>query len=142
MTPASFDHLLDQARALHATHAGVADFCDLLSDLTPQPIAPYRIGAVELQRRETMLIGDDHADLCAAFVAANPDAHWRETDNATDIGDDFLSRFGCYCLIGQVSFHASTWPHAMQTLDHPVMAYVIWRNTLGICPVQSPGWAT
>lgn len=36
---------------------------------------------------------------------------------------------------GDHSFHASNQPHAMQTRDHPVMAYVVWRNNLETLPV-------
>lgn len=36
---------------------------------------------------------------------------------------------------GGNSFHASNQPHAMRTVDHPVMAYVVWRNNLDIQPV-------
>ena len=28
-------------------------------------------------------------------------AHWRQTYAETNIGQDFLDRFGCYCLIGE-----------------------------------------
>ena len=41
---------------------------------------------------------------------------------------------------GQSSFHADNRPHAMATFAHPVMAYVVWRNHLGIKPVLTP-WA-
>lgn len=41
---------------------------------------------------------------------------------------------------GDTSFHKSNQPHAMQTHDHPVLAYVTWRNHLNIRPVLSaPG---
>ncbi len=36
---------------------------------------------------------------------------------------------------GDHSFHASNQPHAMRTGDHPVMAYVVWRNNLQTPPV-------
>ena len=36
---------------------------------------------------------------------------------------------------GDTSFHASNQPHAMETGDHSVMAYVTWRNNLGTPPV-------
>lgn len=133
-------------------------------------------------------------------MAAAPRAHWRETYAETDIGDDFLNRFGCYCLIGengpwqsdrmaayvvtmpagleypwhhhpaeemyfvlagkaefrvkgapprvlgpgQEVFHASNQPHAMQTRDKGVMAYVLWRGDLATKPVWSapPAQAT
>ena len=36
---------------------------------------------------------------------------------------------------GETSFHASNQPHAMETADHSVMAYVTWRNHLDTPPV-------
>ncbi len=39
---------------------------------------------------------------------------------------------------GGAVFHESNQPHALQTHDHPVLAYVIWRNNLGIKPVLTP----
>ena len=36
---------------------------------------------------------------------------------------------------GDVSQHASNQPHATITRDQPVLAYVVWRNNLGIKPV-------
>ena len=36
---------------------------------------------------------------------------------------------------GQSSFHASNQPHAMQTHDSPVIAYVTWRNHFDTAPV-------
>lgn len=38
---------------------------------------------------------------------------------------------------GQSSFHAANKPHAMQTKEHPVMAYVLWRTALQTTPVWS-----
>lgn len=39
---------------------------------------------------------------------------------------------------GDTVFHASNQPHATETHDHPVMAYVMWRNNLGIRPTLTP----
>ena len=36
-----------------------------------------------------------------AFLEASPVAFWRDTYAGTDIGQDFMDRFGCYCLIGE-----------------------------------------
>lgn len=40
---------------------------------------------------------------------------------------------------GQASFHASNQSHALHTHDHPVMAYVLWRNHFDTPPVWSEG---
>ena len=36
---------------------------------------------------------------------------------------------------GGVMLHASNQPHAMETLDHPVLCYVVWRNEFTTKPV-------
>ena len=36
---------------------------------------------------------------------------------------------------GGVMEHLSNQPHAMETFDHPIMAYVVWRNGFGTKPV-------
>lgn len=35
---------------------------------------------------------------------------------------------------GQAMFHKSGQPHALETTDTPIMAYVLWRNQLDISP--------
>lgn len=36
---------------------------------------------------------------------------------------------------GGIAFHQSNQPHAMETLDHPVLCYVVWRNEFTTNPV-------
>ena len=36
---------------------------------------------------------------------------------------------------GGVMEHSTNQPHAMETFDHPIMAYVVWRNEFGTRPV-------
>ena len=36
---------------------------------------------------------------------------------------------------GGVMEHSTNQPHAMETFDHPIMAYVVWRNEFGTKPV-------
>ena len=38
---------------------------------------------------------------------------------------------------GQTSFHPSNTPHALTSHDHPVMAYVVWRDDFDVGPVWS-----
>ena len=189
MTHPAFTALLDAARAAHATHADLAEFCAFPDDLTTAPTTPFHIPAARLMEQDQTLAGAH--PLARAFLAASPHAQWRETYKATDIGADFMDRFACYCLIGaggpwvsgqfsayvvympphlhyrwhhhpaeelyfvlagqaefyregaapetlragQSSFHASGQPHAMQTRDSSVMAYVLWRNHLETPPV-------
>ena len=36
---------------------------------------------------------------------------------------------------GEAMQHSTNQPHAMETFDHPMMAYVVWRNEFGIKPI-------
>jgi quercetin dioxygenase-like cupin family protein len=191
MTSVAFETLLDQARAAHHSEPALARFCPFPDDIRAQPVDPYHIPAADLVMQDTGLFSPSLAAFRDAFVAASPQAHWRETYKDTNIGQHFMDRFGCYCLIGgggpftsaqmaswvvympaglhytwhnhpseelylvlageaefmregepsetlgpgDTSFHASNQPHAMTTHDHPVMAYVMWRNNLETPPV-------
>lgn len=189
MTHPAFIRLLNAARAAHATQPQLAGFCAFPDDLAPAPVAPFHIAAADLMAQDRTLAASH--PLAAAFRAAGPQAQWRETYKGTDIGQDFMDRFACYCLIGaggpwasrqmaafmvymppglyypwhhhpaeelyyvlageaefyrdgaapetlragQTSFHAGDQPHAMQTHNHSIMAYVIWRGHLDTPPV-------
>ncbi|WP_299849774.1 dimethylsulfonioproprionate lyase family protein [uncultured Roseovarius sp.] len=100
MTRAVWDTLLDQVRAMHRAHPRLTAFCPFPDDITAQPVTPYHIPSADLFADETDLSGSPFGPLCDAIRAGGPDAHWRETYKGTDIGDDFMDRFGCYCIIG------------------------------------------
>ena len=38
---------------------------------------------------------------------------------------------------GGIMEHSANQPHSMETLEHPVLAYVVWRNEFGTKPVLS-----
>ncbi len=184
MTDAIWQAVLSAARDAHQSHPDLSAFCQFPDDLDRQDVAPFHIPAADLLRREQGLATSRYTHLRDALLAAGPHAHWRETYKDTDIGEDFLCRFGCFCLIGdggpfssqkmrawivysspklhyrwhhhlgeemylvvageagflrkgdvpatlrpgETSTHASNQPHAMETYDSPVLAYVIWRN--------------
>jgi len=100
VTTPAFTHLLNEARRAHQTHPDLAGFVGFPDDLAEQPMTPFSIPAADLLARETGLFGTGQAAFRDAFTAAGPDALWRETYKDTDIGPDFMDRFGCYCLIG------------------------------------------
>jgi len=191
VTEPAFEHLLKQVQLAHDEHPDLGEFCAFPDDLTPSEYSRFHVPAADLMRRDTGLFSNDLAGLRDAFVAAGPMAQWRETYKATNIGQDFLNRFGCYALIGaggpwisarmsgfvvympaslhypwhhhpaeemylvlggvaeflregeapetlaagDTSFHASNQPHSMTTHEHPVIAYVVWRNHLRTTPV-------
>ena len=121
-----FDTLLHALRDTHAAHDGLQAFCAFPTDLTPQPVAPHAIPAARLMADQSWPPGP-HDGLRDAFLAAGPQARWRETYKGANIGQDFLDRFGCYTLIGAGgAFHsAQVWawmvympPHLHYTWHH------------------------
>ncbi len=98
-TRAHWDTLLDAARNAHAAHAKLSGFCAFPDDLTPAQPAPNRIGAAGLMESDPVVRSCTHP-LAQALLGGSPHAQWRETYKGTDIAQDFLDRFGCYCLIG------------------------------------------
>jgi len=191
MSKSVFNNLINIAESVHKNHPRVNDFCEFPDDIQPQDLSPNHIIPSTLLQKETDLFTKKYQIFRDAFIEASPFAHWRETYKDTDIGKDFMERFGCYCLIGPnapffslkmhafvvympphlfypwhnhpgeemyltiageaefmkvgednkilreggVSEHKSNQPHAMKTLNCPVMAYVIWRNNFNTGPV-------
>ncbi|MDJ0628181.1 MAG: dimethylsulfonioproprionate lyase family protein [Rhodobacter sp.] len=97
MTRAVWDHLLEATRSAHAAHPRLGAFTRFAPDLSETHVEPHRIPAASLFEADDTLT----SSLAQAFRAASPLARWRETYKHTAIGDDFLNRFGCYCLIGK-----------------------------------------
>lgn len=188
---APWDALLAEARKAHQCSAALSAFCPFPDDISAQDVLPFHVRAAELMAQERRLFTAHHGAFRDAFVTCGPLAQWRETYKETDIGQDFMDRFACYCLIGEGgAFHSATmaawvvymppnlhypwhhhpaeelyfviagearfWrgdappvtlgsgetiehgsdqPHAMETGDHPVMAYVVWRNGFDTPPM-------
>ena len=186
-----FAELIEAAREAHERLPGLTGFCDFPTDLTEAPVEQRHFPCAVLMEADPALQAGNIDPLARAFLNGSPYAHWRETYAGTDIGQDFMDRFGCYCLIGpggayrsdqmlgfvvymppnlwypwhhhpaeelytvlhgeaeflaeaepnrtlragESSFHASNQPHAMQTHNQPVMAYVVWRNHFETDPV-------
>ena len=95
-----WDNLLDEVRSVHASVDALCSFCDFPDDLQSQTVEQRWFPCADLMARERNLNGKEFTALRSAFMAAGPYAHWRETYRETDIGDDFMDRFGCYNLIG------------------------------------------
>ena len=95
-----FNNLIKIAESVHKNHPLVNDFCEFPDDIQPQDLSPNHIIPSTLLKKETDLFTKKYQIFRDAFIEASPFAHWRETYKDTDIGKDFLERFGCYCLIG------------------------------------------
>lgn len=97
---AVWDSVLQAAGKVHRSCAALSAFCEFPDDIEPQEVAPFHIPAAHLMAAEQGLFSDRYSALRDAFIAAGPLAKWRETYKGTDIGQDFMDRFACYCLIG------------------------------------------
>ncbi|MEM9498944.1 MAG: dimethylsulfonioproprionate lyase family protein [Pseudomonadota bacterium] len=195
MTSPAFKTLLEVARETHASSPALQDFCAFPDDLRETSFVPYRNASTDLMLSETAWPEARMHPLAQAFYDAGPDAHWRETYKGTRLGQRFLDKFGCYCLIGpdapwqseqmfgfvvympaqfyytwhhhpaeevyfvlagegeflradmpartlkagEAMFHPSNLPHALQTRDHPILCYVLWRNNFHVKPVLTEG---
>lgn len=95
----SFTQLLNAARRIHDETGVLRDFCPFADDLVEQLVSPFHIPAADLFVGDEIVAAASNP-LAQAFRAGAPYATWRETYKGTAIGDDFLNRFGCYCLIG------------------------------------------
>ena len=98
MTRAVWEGLLEAVREVHGA-AATADFCAFPGDLRETAFEACDHPAAGV------FLGDDlgatpYGATVEAIRRASPHAHWRETYKGTAIGDDFMARFGCYCLIG------------------------------------------
>jgi len=92
---------------MHQGSEALTAFRPFPEDVVAQDVTPFHIPAADLLQAETDLTADMFASLRAAFVVAGPLAHWRETYKGTDIGQSFMDRFACDCLIGQGgAFHS------------------------------------
>ena len=99
MSTPAFETLRHAAKAAHDTHADLRAFTPFATDLRPSPYSAYHVPAADLMQRDADMLGAPDP-LAQAFLKAGPDAQWRETYKNTDIGDDFMTRFACYCLVG------------------------------------------
>ena len=86
-------------RAVHRDHPALRDFVAFPDDLEPRPVAPRHMPCADLAYADPVFQMAEHP-LARAFLEAGPVAWWRDTYVDTDIGADFMARFGCYCAIG------------------------------------------
>lgn len=112
VTAPEWRNLFQQAQIAHASHPELSGFCPFPDDTHIQTITPHPIAAARHLEMETGLVGGVLDGLRDACIAAGPLAHWRETYKGTDIGDEFMDKFACYCLIGPNGPFASTSMHA------------------------------
>lgn len=106
MIPPAFDRAFQAARALYAD-TPLRDFVSFDHAATFRGCTPFHIPAADAMWQDTTLT-TPNPEWRDPFTAIWDQVTWRETYKGTDIGDDFMSRFGCYELIGHDGPYHST----------------------------------
>lgn len=191
---AVYQTLLCTTQDAYAGNAEMTGFTPFPDDIVRQAITPFHSTCCDVFCEDKKLVSQKYPALQDALRAASDAVHWRQTYKDTDIGDDFMGQFACYCIIGEnapfmsaairlfmvympphfyypwhhhpaeemyvvvsgtgvfkrkdcpderltegeISFHQSNQPHAMETLDDPVLCLVAWRNDFETPPVLTP----
>lgn len=102
MSRALFDHALEEVRKFYEASDAMMQFQNFPepSELEWTELEPHYIDPATLFSEDKSLVTDKFSDVRDALIALKDDASWRETYKDTNIGDDFLTRFGCYELFG------------------------------------------
>lgn len=95
-----FKTLLDECRKACTALPAFHSFVSFPNDITPQAMTPDHQPCADVFKADTSLASKNYPALHTAIYEAGDIAHWRETYKGTDIGADFMDRFGCYCIIG------------------------------------------
>ena len=191
---AVYQTLLRTTQDAYADNAEMTGFTPFPDDIVRQAVTPFHSTCCDVFCEDKKLVSQKYPALQDALRAASDAVHWRQTYKDTDIGDDFMGQFACYCIIGEnapfmsaairlfmvympphfyypwhhhpaeemyvvvsgtgvfkrkdcpderltegeISFHQSNQPHAMETLDDPVLCLVAWRDDFETQPVLTP----
>ena len=191
---AVYQTLLRTTQDAYAGNAEMTGFTPFPDDIVRQAVTPFHSTCCDVFCEDKKLVSQKYPALQDAIRAASDAVHWRQTYKDTDIGDDFMDQFACYCIIGEnapflsaairlfmvympphfyypwhhhpaeemymvvsgngvfkrkdcpderltegeTSFHQSNQPHAMETLDDPVLCLVAWRDDFEKPPVLTP----
>ena len=191
---AVYQTLLCTTQDAYAGNAEMTGFTPFPDDIVRQAVTPFHSTCCDVFCEDKKLVSQKYPALQDALRAASDAVHWRQTYKDTDIGDDFMGQFACYCIIGEnapfmsaairlfmvympphfyypwhhhpaeemyvvvsgtgvfkrkdcpderltegeISFHQSNQPHAMETLDDPVLCLVAWRDDFETQPVLTP----
>ena len=99
MSERLWNQALAGLKTLHAGSPVLQAFSPFPSDLVSTDYAP-RTHPTHARFTAEDFGPSPFDDLIATLIALGDCAHWRQTYKGTDIGEDFMRRFGCYCLIG------------------------------------------
>mgnify|MGYP006081975217 CR=1 FL=1 len=93
--------LLRTTQAVYTASSEMMAFRRFPHDIKRQTVTPYHCSCSDIFRDNTSLSSNTYTELQDAIRAAGQVAHWRATYKNTDIGDNFMNQFGCYCIIGE-----------------------------------------
>lgn len=97
-----FEKALVEVKAFYDANPDMVSFHPFpeRDELEWQEKEPHYIQPADLFAEDSTLKTENLSSVRDALIAVKDHAFWRETYKDTDIGDDFLSRFGCYELFG------------------------------------------
>lgn len=122
-----FQTLLQTTRNAYAGSAEMMSFAPFPNDVTSQNVTPQHCNCCDVFKSDTKLRSENFSDLQAAILEASDQMYWRETYKDTDIGHDFMERFGCYCIIGDDAPFASA-KIRLWMVYMPARLYYPWHN--------------
>ena len=122
----SYATLLKEAETAYCENPDALLFAPFPRDTHPQDVPVFHTPSLPLLQADAAMPSNRPA-LRDAIVEAGPHGHWRETYKGTDIGQDFLDRFGCYSIIGAGGpFNSSSlW---MWMVYMPAHLYYTWHH--------------
>lgn len=102
MSEPLFEHALDEVRRFYEASKALSDFYAFPEQDAFQwrELEPHHIHPATLFAKDESLNDGAFPTVRDALLAVKDQAFWRETYKDTNIGEDFLNRFGCYELFG------------------------------------------
>ncbi len=102
MTREIFEKALQEVKGFYEAEPALTDFHAFPSsdELAWRELEPNYIDPADLFAEDESLSPGRFDSVKEALLAAKDDARWRETYKNTNIGADFLAKFGCYELFG------------------------------------------
>ena len=97
-----FDTALQQIKVAYEAEPAMTSFHPFpqTDELSWNPMDPHIINPAKLCAEDDSIVSEKYTALRDALIAVKDVASWRETYKNTNIGEDFLNRFGCYELFG------------------------------------------
>ncbi|OIQ35418.1 MAG: hypothetical protein BM559_02650 [Roseobacter sp. MedPE-SWchi] len=122
-----FQNLLQATQNAYRANLQMQAFAGFPSDVAQQRVMPHHCNCRDVFQGDSKLNSNRYAELQDAILAAGDVAHWRETYKGTEISDDFMDRFGCYCIIGE---EAPFFSHSLRLwmVYMPAGLYYPWHH--------------